>query len=201
MIKIIGYLRKDWVQLKEELKDSFGQADSQINMNTRSAMEPLHQDQREHGVVGLKAFDLTYDILCWLKIATGALAENLPLHMLLGAHQSKLNANAGMKLQLDPRDPSMFKYDQLQMHVLETCVTADALPLLDSEKAHTVLGVSSYSVPAGVPLRQMLVVTNLPAIPSKRTPAPVQATDEIPIAKADNTINMKMDSMMKAFET
>jgi hypothetical protein len=77
------------VQLKEELKDAFGQAASQVNMNKRSAMERLHQDQREHGDVGLKAFDLTYDILCRIKIATGALAENLLMHMLLGAHQSK----------------------------------------------------------------------------------------------------------------
>jgi len=46
----------------------------------------------------------------------------------------------------------------------------------------------------------MPVVINLPAIPSEETPAPAQVTEEIPIAKADNTIDTKMDNMMKAFE-
>jgi hypothetical protein len=46
----------------------------------------------------------------------------------------------------------------------------------------------------------MPVVINLPAITSEETPAPAQATEEIPIAKADNTIDMKMDNMIKTFE-
>jgi len=31
-----GYLRKDWVQVKEELKDAFRHADSRVYMYTRS---------------------------------------------------------------------------------------------------------------------------------------------------------------------
>jgi hypothetical protein len=46
----------------------------------------------------------------------------------------------------------------------------------------------------------MPVVVNLPAIPQEETPAPAQATEEIPIAKDENTIDRKMDNMMKAFE-
>jgi len=46
----------------------------------------------------------------------------------------------------------------------------------------------------------MPVVVNFPAIANEETLAPAQATEEIPIAKAKNTIDMKMDEMMKAFE-
>jgi len=46
----------------------------------------------------------------------------------------------------------------------------------------------------------MPVVINLPAIPSEETPAPAQGTKEIPIAKADYTIDTKMDNTMKAFD-
>jgi len=68
-------------------------------------------------------------------------------------------------------------------YVLDKCVTADALGLLDSEGARTVLAVSPYSVPAGVPLQQMPVVVNLPTIPCEESPAPAQATEVIPITK------------------
>jgi len=60
--------------------------------------------------------------------------------------------------------------------------------------------VSSYSIPAGVPLPQIPVVVNLLAFPSEETPAPAQAIEEIPIAKANNTFDMKVDNMMKAFK-
>jgi len=53
---------------------------------------------------------------------------------------------------------------------------------------------------AGVPLPQMPVAIYLMAIPSEETPAPVHATEEIPITEADNTINRTMDTMMKVFE-
>ena len=39
-----GYLRKDWVQLKEELKDAFRHADSRVYMFTRSYLERLCRD-------------------------------------------------------------------------------------------------------------------------------------------------------------
>jgi hypothetical protein len=105
-----------------------------------------------------------------------------------------------MKLELDPRDPSTFKYDKLRKHVLDNCANADALAHLDSEGARTAPGVYHYSIPAGVKLPQMPVVVNLAAIPNEETPAPAQAMEEIPIVKAENTINTKSDNMMKAFE-
>jgi len=46
----------------------------------------------------------------------------------------------------------------------------------------------------------MAVVVNLPAIPNKDTPAPAQVTEEIPIAKAENMIDTKMDNMVMAFD-
>jgi len=46
----------------------------------------------------------------------------------------------------------------------------------------------------------MPLVMNLLAIPNEETPGPVQATEELPITKGKNTIDRKMDNMMKAFE-
>jgi hypothetical protein len=120
--------------------------------------------------------------------------------MVLGALPRDLRAKAARKLKEDPRDLSTFKYDKLQKHVLNKRATADALALLDSEAACTAPVFSPYSFPAEVPLPHMPVVANLPAIPNEETPAPAQAMEEIPIAKAENTIDTKMDNMMKAFE-
>jgi len=120
--------------------------------------------------------------------------------MWLGALPRKILAKAAMRLELDPQDPSSFKYNQLRKYILDKCLTADPLAFLDSEVTLMALGVSPYSVPAGVPLPQMPVVIDLPAIPSEKTPAPAQPMEEIAIAKANNTINTKRDKMMKAFE-
>jgi len=105
-----------------------------------------------------------------------------------------------MKLDLDPRDPWGFKYDKLQKHVLDKCVTGDGLALLDSDRPPPALGDSPHSIPDGVLLPHMPVVANLPAIPNEETLAPAQATEEIPITEANNTINTKMDNMMKPIE-
>jgi hypothetical protein len=61
-------------------------------------------------------------------------------------------------------------------------------------------GVSPYLIPAGVSHPQMPVVVNLPAIFNAETLTPAQATEEFPIAKAENTIDRKMDNIMKPFE-
>ena len=163
-------------------------------------MERLCRDQLERGNVGLKAFTLAYDNISCIRINKGALAEYSQVEMLLGALPRDLRAKAVMKLNLDPRDPSTFKYDKFPKHVLDKGATADALALQDLEGACTAPGVSPYSIPAGVPLLQMPVVANLPAIPIEVTPAPSQAMEGIPIAKAENTIDTKMDDMMKPFE-
>jgi soluble lytic murein transglycosylase-like protein len=133
-------------------------------------------------------------------ISKGAFAEYSEVEMLLGALPRDLRAKAVMKLELVRRDPSMFKYNKLRKHVIGKCATPDALALLDSDGACTVPGVSRYSVPAAVPLLRMAVVVNLAAIPKEETTAPVQATAEIPIAKAEYTIDTKMDNMMKPFD-
>jgi hypothetical protein len=131
-------------------------------------------------------------------IKKGALAKHSQRKMLLRALPRDLGAKAVMKLDLDPRDPSTFKFDKLRHHVLNTCVTADALPGCDWEGARMAPGVSPYSIPAGIPLPQMPVVMILLAICNKETPPPVQAMEEIPIAKVENT---KMDNMIKPSET
>jgi hypothetical protein len=149
---INGYLRKDWVQLKEKLKDIFQHADSRIYMNMRSYLERLCRDQRERGNIHLKAFIFTYDNISPIMINKGALAEYSQEEMLLGALRRDSRANAVMKHELDPRDPSTFQYDKLPKHVLDKCTSADVLALLYSEAARTAPGVSPYSIPAGVPL-------------------------------------------------
>jgi len=133
-------------------------------------------------------------------IIKGALAEYSQVEMLLGALPRDWGAELVMILELDPRDPLAFKYDKLQKHVLDTCVTSDALAHLKLEGGHMTLGVSPYSVRAGVPLPLMPDVVNLLAIPNKETPALAEATEEIPIAEAENTMDTKMDNIMKAFE-
>jgi hypothetical protein len=57
-------------------------------------------------------------------INKGALAEYSRVEMLLGALSPDLRVQAVMKLELHPRDPSMFKYDKLRKHVLDKSVTA-----------------------------------------------------------------------------
>jgi len=195
-----AYLMMDRVQLKEELKDAFRHADRRVYMSMRSYLERLCRDQLECGNVGLIAFILAYDNISRIVISKGALAEYSQGEMLLGALPRDLRVKAVMKLKLDPRDPSTFKHDKLRKHVLDKCATADALALLDSEGACTAPGVSPYSIPARVRLQQMPVAVNLPAIPNEETLAPAQATEEIPIAKAENMIDTNMDNMMKDFE-
>jgi hypothetical protein len=120
--------------------------------------------------------------------------------MLLGALPRDLRANAVTKLEQDPRYLSMCKNNKRRKNVTDKCATADALAILDLECPLTAPGVCSYSIPAAVPLSQMPVVVNLPAIPSQKTLAPAQATLEMSIAKAKNTMDTKMDNVMKAFE-
>jgi hypothetical protein len=105
-----------------------------------------------------------------------------------------------MKLELDPRDPSKWKYDKLRKHVLNDSANADDVVLLDPEDAPQPPGVHPYSIPAGVPVPPMPVVVNIPLIPNEETLAPAQDTEEIPIGKAKNSFNTKMNNMMKPFE-
>ena len=69
-----------------------------------------------------------------------------------------------------------------------------------AEGAYTAPGVSPHSIPAGVPPLRISAEVNLPAIHNIETPAPEPATVEIPTTKAINSINTKMDNMIKAFE-
>jgi hypothetical protein len=164
-------------------------------------LERLFKDQLERENVGLKAFMLAYDNISYIRINKGALAGYTGVEMLLRTLRRDLGAKLVIKLELDPSDPSTFKYEKLQKHVLVEWMTADTLAILNSEAARTAPGVSPYSIPAGVPLPQMPVAVNLAAIPSEETLAPVQATEEIPIAKANSTIDTKMYITIKTFET
>jgi hypothetical protein len=105
-----------------------------------------------------------------------------------------------MKLELDSRDSSTFKYDQLFQHVLGKCATTDARTLVERHGAHTELSVSCYTIPAGVPLTQMPTMADFVAIPNKVTPAPVQVMEEIPTTIAENIIDTIIDNMIKVYE-
>jgi len=79
-------------------------------------------------------------------IDKGASAEYSQVEMLLRALCRKLRPKAVLKLKLDPSDPSMFIYDKLRQHVLDKCVTTNALGILVLEGALTAPGVSPHSV-------------------------------------------------------
>jgi len=61
-----------------------------------------------------------------------------------------------------------------------------------------VLGVSPSGIPAAVPLPQMPGIVNRLTNRRKDSLAPAQATEECCIAKAENTIDMKREKVMKA---
>lgn len=105
-------------------------------------------------------------------INKGAFARYSHQEMLLHAVPRELRATAVTKLELDPRDPSMFKYLKLQNHALSKCITADALALLYWHGACTAPAFSPYSIPAGVPLPQIAVLVMLLAITCEATPVP-----------------------------
>ena len=51
-----------------------------------------------------------------------------------------------------------------------------------------------------MPLPQMPLGVNLPVITYKETPAPAQVMEEIPLHKAENSIDTKRDNMNKVFK-
>jgi len=93
-----------------------------------------------------------------------------------------------------------FKYDKLCKHFLHKCDSTECLTILNWAVACTAQGVSPDAFPAGVLLRKMPEVVTVLAIPNQVSMAPAQATEEILIAKAENTIDMKMDNIIKAFQ-
>jgi len=135
-------------------------------------------------------------------INQGALAKYPQVEMLLGALPRYLKANAVMKLEVDLRNPSTFKYNKPQKSILDQCGTtnAPALAFVYSEAACAAPGVCPYSIEAGVPLLQMPEIVNLPEISKKETPAPAQAMEETRNARGENTIEIMIDNLMKAFE-
>jgi len=120
--------------------------------------------------------------------------------MLLGSLPIDLRAKGVMGFKLHPRYPMKFKYEKPQMHVLNQCSTCDHFACLELSGAPKALEVPTYMIWAGVPLQQIPVVGNLPAMPGKETPAPAQAMENIPITKAEHTIVTKMATIMKSFE-
>lgn len=193
-------MRKYWVQSKAELNDAFPNTNSPVDIYLILYLKCLSRDQLECGNIRVEALILAYDNISHIMITNGALADFSEIQMLLGALLRDLRAKVLMKLKLDPRDPSTFKYNKLQKHLLHKCVHTDAVTLLTSERACTGPGVSPCPVTAGVLLLQMPVLVNLPAIPNKETPARAYATEDIPSTNAEHTIDTKIDNVMKAFE-
>jgi len=103
-----GYLRKDWMQLKEELKDAIRHANSRVHMYTRLYSERWGRDQLKRGNLGLKAFIRAYDNISCILINKGALAEYSLVELLLDALPRDLRTKAVMILEQDPRDPTTF---------------------------------------------------------------------------------------------
>jgi hypothetical protein len=121
------------------------------------------------------------------------------VEILLGALSRDLRVQAVMKLELHPRDPSMFKYNELRKHVLDKSVTAETLAFVDTEEALTEPGVSPYPIQAGVLHLHMAVGVNLRAVTNEDSLAPAHVSEELSTAIAETAIDMKMTNMMKAF--
>ena len=79
------HLRKDWVQLKEYLKDTFWHTNSRVYIYKRLYFERQCRDQLEREIIGLRAFILAYDNISRIMINKGAWAEYTQVEMLLGA--------------------------------------------------------------------------------------------------------------------
>ena len=131
-------------------------------------------------------------------INKGALPKYSQVDMMLGALLCGFCAEAVTKMQPDPRDPLVFQEDTLQKDVLNKCVTTDGLGLWDLEESCKAPGVSVVSVPASVRLQHSLVAIYRPTLLNIETAVPVQATEEIVITKAANTIGRKIDNMTNA---
>jgi len=138
-------------------------------MYIRSYLARLCREHLESGNISLKDFILDYDNISHSIISKGTLAEYSQVDVLIGALPRYWRAKVVMKFELDPRAPSMFKYNKLQKHVLDKCGTADAVALLDPEGACVALGVTPETIPAGVLLPKMPVGVNLLAFPNKET--------------------------------
>jgi len=82
-------------------------------MYTRLYMERLWKDQMHRGIFGMKVCIMTYDKFSRIMIKKGALAEYSQVELLLVAIPRDVRAKAVMELELDPRDPLTFTYDQL----------------------------------------------------------------------------------------
>ena len=135
----------------------------------------------------------------------GTLYEFAQVEMLLGVLPKDLKAKAIIKLELDPQEPETFKYDSLHKYILDKYITADALTLLDTDTAHIAPEVSSYSIPTGDPLPQMPSVTstsqeNEPSTATTTAVITTPNTETTATEKQEETIDTKMDNMMKAFE-
>lgn len=120
--------------------------------------------------------------------------------MLLGAFPRYLGMKAVMKLRPDSRHPLTFKYNKHRNPSHHKCVNADPLTQVYLEGARLAQGLSPYSITAGVPLPQIPVMVIPPARPTDETPVRTQAMDEILIAKAESTVNTKIENILEAFD-
>jgi hypothetical protein len=167
------FLRKDMMQFKEEVKDTFRHTDSRVYMHTSSHLEQVCREAQDQWNVGLKAIILAYENISHIIIHKGVFVDYSLVSMLLGGLRRDSTAKVVIKLDRDPREPLTVKDGQVRNAVVDKCATADAHAILDSEAALTALGVSPASIPAGVLLMQMPAVVNLLAISHDETQAPV----------------------------
>jgi hypothetical protein len=79
------YQRKNWVKLKQKMKDAFRHADSQLSQYTESYFEPQCTNQLECGNAGLKAFIVANTNISRTMINKSELPKYSQVEMLLGA--------------------------------------------------------------------------------------------------------------------
>lgn len=135
-------------------------------------MDNQYKDQQDCGNISPKALFLANDNISLIMTDTEALADDSQMHILLGDLPWELKANVVMKLELDPRNPSMFTYATLQKLVFNNCFHTYDRTILDLDGARMVPRVHLYSVRAAIPFPQMLALVNLLAICREEIPTP-----------------------------
>jgi len=83
-------------------------------------------------------------------IDQGALPQYPQVKILLEALPRWFRPKVVMKLELDLRQPTMFKCNELSKEVLEKRVNTEGLALMHSNGPHMALGVTLHSVLASI---------------------------------------------------
>jgi hypothetical protein len=91
-------LKKDLMQFKEEVKDTFRHTDSQVYMHTDSHLEQVCRETQDQWNVSLKAIILAYENISHIIIHKGVFVDYSLVSMLFGGLRRDSTAKVVIKL-------------------------------------------------------------------------------------------------------